>query len=152
MKSLLKSKNEFISGTEQNIKPLFKKVTKEDLNQKYQGVEQSLKPIFKKITDDELNQNENQDKRYNLEISEVVSNIDNEIQIKQNNYELENILQKSEKVEYEDLNTQNKIVLKNNEVNQYKNIEIEVFENDIKNKNKGLSLEYLYRYFINIQQ
>ncbi|MDB8789191.1 phage/plasmid primase, P4 family [Romboutsia sp. 1001216sp1] len=150
MESLLKSKNEFISGTEQNIRPLFKKVTQEDLNQKYQGVEQSLKPIFKKIKDDELDQNKDQDKHYNLEISEVTSNIDNEIQIKQNNYELENIFKKSEKVEYENLNTQNKVVLKNNEVNQYKNIESEVFEKDIKNKNKGLSLEYLYRYFINI--
>ena len=123
------------------------KIQKEEQKEVYSGTEQELKPLFKKAKTSEDIQNENKYISYNMESDNCISNKYDYMQVNQNYYGLKDLFKEAEKSEHVNLNDQDKIGI---QVDICKNIENDTGIKHITGKNKGLTLEYLYKYFINM--
>ena len=129
----------------ENILPIEKNKQKEI----YNGTEQDLKPLFRKVTNFEESKNDNLNISSNVGINNYIASNINDVKLNINNNKLKNIF--SEVKNIEDINSNNdKLERGVNFSNIFRNIESDTGVKDIANKNKGLSLEYLYKYFIDM--
>lgn len=130
----------------ENILPIENNKQKEIHN----GTEQGLKLLFRKVTNLEESKNENLDIASNVEVNDYISSNSNDIKVDRNYNELKNVFSKVEKMGHINLNNKNELEQGVNFSSRIRNIESETGVKDITNKNKRLSLEYLYKYFIDM--